>query len=532
MKISIYSLTIYLLVSCTPTKPTTEESQLGDLQHTLPISTEARADFDEGLLLLHSFEYDDAREAFQKAVEADPNEVMAHWGLAMTHYKALWGLQDVEAGRAVISNLGDTQDERAAKAENQLEKDFWTGVEILYGEGELNERNQAYVDHMANVYERNPGNQEVAAFYSLGLMWAGYDKQDYLDKSAEVTASIIEENPTHPGALHYMIHANDDPVYAQIALNAANKYAKVAPDATHALHMPSHIYVALGMWKEVVSSNTASYQASLNRIERKGLSGKDRGYHSMAWLQYGYLQLGAYDEAADLLQEMMDYYQDSTASLSYLITMQNQQRIEAGYWPEDLNPIQVDYSKLGLADKSAMHFFNSLIAFDNRQPEAIEKEIETLNEHLDKAGLLVTNDGIALCSAGPTRYAPSEESMKKTQVVLLQMKSLIAQLNNNLTLAEKHLVAAAELERECSYDAGPPFIAYPSFEQYGDWLLDQKRFEEALEQFNYSLESRTNRGKALRGKLVALKALGNDEEANKVQELIDGFSFNETIAKS
>jgi len=264
MKISIYVLAISLLVSCTPSKPTTEGTQLGDLQHTFPISTEARADFDEGLLLLHSFEYEDAREAFQKAVEADSNELMAHWGLAMTYYKALWGLQDVEAGREVINVVGDTKADRLAKAENQLEQDFWMGVETLYGEGELDERNQAYVDHMAEVYDANPGNQEVAAFYSLGLMWAGYNEQEYLNRSAEVAAGIIEENPTHPGALHYMIHANDDPVYAQIALNAANKYAKVAPDATHALHMPSHIYVALGMWKEVVSSNTASYQASLN----------------------------------------------------------------------------------------------------------------------------------------------------------------------------------------------------------------------------------------------------------------------------
>ena len=532
MKISIYILAVSLLIGCTPSKPTTEETQLGDLQHTFSISEVARPAFDEGLLLLHSFEYEDAREAFQKSAEADSNELMAHWGLAMTHYKALWGLQDVEAGRKVLNVVGDTQADRLAKAENQLEQDFWLGVEILYGEGELDERNQAYVEHMAKVYDENPGNQEVAAFYSLGLMWAGYYEQEYLNRSAEVAAGIIEENPTHPGALHYMIHANDDPAYAQIALNAANKYAKVAPDATHALHMPSHIYVALGMWKEVVSSNTASYQASLKRVARKGLSGKDRGYHSMAWLQYGYLQLGAYDEAADLLREMMQYYQDSTASLSYLITMQNQQRIEADTWPEDLEPIQVDYTKLGLADKSAMHFLNSLIAFDENQPSVIENEISILKDHLNRAGLLVNDQGIALCSAGPTRYAPSEESMKKTQVVIYQMESLLAQLKNNKVLAEQHLVAATKLEGESSYDAGPPFIAYPSFEQYGDWLLQQERYEEALEQFNQSLYYRTNRNKALRGKLAALKALDKTEEAEKVQKIIDEYATDKIITKS
>lgn len=521
---------ILLLASCSQNSESTEETQLGDLQHQFTISPEAKEAFDKGLLLLHSFEYDDAQEEFLKAKEADPNEVMAYWGLAMTEYKALWGLQDVEAGRAIINELGATKEERISKAENQLEKDFWTAVEILYGEGELTERNKAYAEHLANVYEANPDNQEVAAFYSLGLMWAGYDNQDMLDKSAQVAASIIEENPTHPGALHYMIHANDDPMYAEIAINAANKYAKVAPDATHALHMPSHIYVALGMWNEVVSSNTDSYQASLRRVERKELSGKARGYHSMAWLQYGLLQQGEYEKAADLLREMMGYYQDSTASLSYLITMQNQQRIEAGYWPEDVEPVNVDYSELGLADISGMHFLNSLLAFDRGDSKTILNEIDVLEGHVRKAGLLVNDQGIAMCSAGPTRYAPSKESIKKSTVVINQMIALVAQLEEDVEKTETYLRKATELESECMYDSGPPFIAYPSFEQYGDWLLAQNRPEDALVQFNASLESRTNRGKALRGKLAALQALGRDEEAKEVMEILNTFMLAQLVA--
>ncbi|MDX1629042.1 MAG: hypothetical protein R3345_10115 [Fulvivirga sp.] len=522
MKYILVACFFALCLSCTQNSNHVEDAQLGDLDHQFPVSEAARPSFEKGLLLLHSFEYDDAREAFEKAREADPNEVMVYWGLAMTHYKALWGLQDVDAGREVIQQLGKDREDRLSKAENELERDFWLGIEILYGEGELLERNQKYVDHMAQVYEDHPDNLEVAAFYSLGLMWADYDNQEYLDKSSDIAAGIIEENPTHPGALHYMIHANDNPKFAKVAIHAADQYAKVAPDATHALHMPSHIYVALGMWNEVVSSNEASYQASLNRVERKNLDGTERGYHSMAWLHYGYLQQGRYDKAAELLEEMIEYHKDSTASISYLINMQNQQRVEAGYWPDHLEMQDIDVTgyQLGLESKSQMHFLRSLLAYDEKNVNKIEKEIKSLTDILESAKLLVTNDGIALCSAGPTRYAPHKQSIAKTKVVIHQMNALAAMLKEDKSEVETHFKQAIALEQEAGYDPGPPFIAYPSFEQYGDWLLIQNRHEEALEQFNLSLKSREKRTKALKGKMAALKALNREEEAKEVAEIL------------
>lgn len=513
---------VFVMACTTPNQNTTNSSQLGELQHQFTISEAARAHFDQGLLLLHSFEYDDAREAFKKAIETDPNEVMAHWGLAMTHYKALWGLQNVEAGRSVMKRFGDTQEVRLAKINDPLEKDFWKGVEILFGDGELLERNQVYVNHMEKVYQKNPSNLEVAAFYSLGLMWAGYDDQEYLDRSSEVAASIVRENPTHPGALHYMIHANDNPEFAAVALQAADEYAKVAPDAAHALHMPSHIYVALGKWNEVVSSNDASYQASLKRVAQKGLSGSARGYHSMAWLHYGYLQQGNFEKAAELLDEMIGYHQESTASLSYLIMMQNQQRIEAGFWPADLElqEVKVSGARMSLQSKSQMHFIKSLLAFDQQDRETIQSQISSLGNILDAAKLLVTDEGVALCSAGPTRYAPNQEGLQKTQVVIHQMEALAAILDKDPEKTEQCFQQASAIELEAGYDAGPPFIAYPTFEQYGDWLLSQERYEDALEQFNVALKNRTNRTKALKGKVAALKALNRLEEADEVMNNI------------
>ncbi len=519
------SLSILLVaVACAKPGKTAEEStQLGDLNHQFSISEVARPHFDKGLLLLHSFEYEDARAEFQKANDADPKELMNYWGLAMTHYRALWGLQDVEAGRRVMSQLGATKEERLAIAEDPLEQELWKGIEILYGEGELLERNERYVGHMKQLYEQHPKNLEVAAFYALGLMWAGYDNQEYLDTSSKVAASIMEENPTHPGALHYMIHANDDPDYALEAIDAANKYAQVAPDAAHALHMPSHIYVALGMWKEVVNSNADSYQASLDRMERKGLSGHARGYHSLAWLHYGYLQLGQFDKAADLLKEMVQFHHDNTANKSYLIMMQNQQRIESGTWPSSVDFQDVDVSALqiGMEGKAKIHFLKSLLAYDRSDEQEVRDQIKSLTAHIESAKLQVTAEGVALCSAGPTRYAPDDESINRTQVVLYQMQAILALMQADLVGAETYFQQAVTLEEEVGYDPGPPFIAYPSFEQYGDWLLTQERYEEALTLFEKSLAQRTNRVKALKGKKAALDALDRVEEAQVISRLLE-----------
>ncbi len=520
--ISLFGL--IFLFSCNKHQDnTSEDYALGGISHQFPVSTAAIDDFDRGLLLLYSFEYVDASEAFLAAQKADKNETMAYWGEAMCYYKALWGRVDATAGREVMAKLGATKEARLAKTAEGLEREFWQAIEILYGEGELKDRNEKYTSHMANLYEKYPKDLEVAAFYSLGLMWANYGDQEYLDKSAEVAAGIIKENPTHPGGLHYMIHANDNPKYARMAKEAADKYAKVAPDAAHALHMPSHIYVALGMWNEVVSSNMKAYAASLNRIERKALNGQARGYHSMAWLHYGYLQQGNYAQAAVLLKEMMGYHKDATASNSYTIVMQNEQRIESGKWLDGVEPIDVNYSNLGLRGKSQQHFLRGLIAFDNNNTALIDEEIENIYVHIEIARPLVGDDGIAICSGGPTRFAPNRGQITKTNVVIHQMEALKAMLNNDDKATEMHLKEATRLEASGSYDPGPPFIAYPSFEQYGEWLLTKDRAAEALVQFDTSLKNRTNRSKALRGKIKALYMLERGAEAEEVQKILDVF---------
>jgi len=524
------TLIIFLLLACS-TDPKeidgSSSSVLGELQHKLPVSDKAKLDFDKGLLLLHSFEYDDAREAFESAIEADPTEMMAYWGVAMSHYKALWGLQDLPAGRGVLSKIAQTKDQRIQQAEEGIERDLWQSIEILYGEGELTERNEAYTDHMSKLYRKYKDSQEIAAFYALGLMWsAAIDADDKVYKlSANVAQGILKENPNHPGAVHYIIHAYDNPELAHLAIDAANKYAQIAPDATHALHMPSHIYLDRGMWNEMVSSNEMSYQASVNRMERKGLDDKARGFHSFHWLHYGYLQQGRYEKAKELMTDMLTYTPSAQTpgARAYLIKMQNMHLIETGEWGLSQPPMTVKTADIGIVAQAQARFFESLSAFNRMDAQSIQAQIDSFVPEINSAELLVSDEGTPMCSAGQTRYAPNKVSIGNARTILNQMRAMEAILRGDQTAAENYFKVAVELENSTEFPVGPPSVPYPSFEQYGFWLLQEERFEEALDQFNNSLRRAPLRSKALHGKIKALTELGRKEDIKDIQSELDKF---------
>lgn len=529
---------VLLITSCTsPHKKNTDSSvTLGELQHGFPVSAKAQPDFEEGLLLLHSFEYDDARKAFSKAAEVDPNEMMAYWGMAMTHYKALWGLQNVDEGRKILELTGATKEERTEKTEEGIERDFWIGLELLFGDGELKERNQAFADHLASLHKTNPNHQEIAAFYALSLLWSAPrdGSQEQNINAAEIAQGILTENPNHPGALHYTIHAFDSPNLAIKGIEAANKYASTAPDAVHALHMPSHIYLNRGMWNEVATSNENSYRASIRKMERLGLSDAARGFHSYQWLHYAYLQQGRFDQATQLMKDMLRYTTNAQTSSAraYLVNMQNFQVTESGSWNLNDRPLVVAIDDLSIETIAQHHFFISLMASKDEDLSKIIEQIETLEGKIAAAELLVTTDGIAMCSAGYTRYAPNKNTLLRAETMLNQMKAMSAIVQNKQEATEIFLKKAVVLESELPLPQGPPDIPLPSYEQYAYWLLDQDRFEEAINMFDQGLTRTPLRAKALQGKILAYEAMGNMEKAKEIQYLLDVFWQRELIASN
>ena len=522
-------------------KPSEDSSEvvLGKLEHGFQLSPDVQEKFDEGLLLLHNFEYVDALTAFEAATALDSTEVMTHWGEAMCYYKALWRLQNTDKGKAIVARLGNTREVRLASISDPVEKAMWEMVEIMYGEGDFEERNEQIKDHLAGAHEQYPNHQEIAAFYALSLIWATTeygDGSEDLRLAASIVDNITKVNPNHPGALHYKIHALDGPTSAKDALDAADAYANVAADASHALHMPSHIYLALGSWDGVVNSNQRSYDASVKRMVDMELTDGARGYHAFAWLHYGLLQQGKYTAAEKILNEMLAYVpKDPTkGARGYLLGMQSRQLAESGQLDEQTRlDLDVEVDDIGIIAKSVRSLLRAQVAFQNEDVKTIDEEIAWLSRNIYIDSLNTEDSGIASCAAGTSRYAPTANSIKMAQVIVNQMGGMKALITGDGEMFELKMKKAITLEDQTNYPTGPPRITKPSFEQYGEWLLDQGRYAEAHKQFEKALQRMPKRSKSLKGKLMALQALEKADELLAVQnELMEIFADADTEVKA
>jgi hypothetical protein len=247
--------------------------------------------------------YDDAADEFQAAEKADPGFALAYWGEAMTFNHPLWMDRDVEAARRALGKLAPTREARLAKTANPREWGYMNAVEELWADGEKRDRDLAYAEAMKQLHEKYPNDLEAQSFYALALMGTCEDQRDYrvYMRAAALAEEVFAKNPRHPGAVHYLIHAYDDPVHAPLGLRPARVYAKIAGSAAHALHMPSHIFFALGMWDDVIASNEDSWRASDERVKRKHLDASERGWHGIYWREYALLQQGRSKEAKALL---------------------------------------------------------------------------------------------------------------------------------------------------------------------------------------------------------------------------------------
>ena len=314
----------------------------------------AQPAFLRGVLLMHSFEYDDAKEAFLEAQKADPGFAMAYWGEAMTYNHAVWQQTSPDLAKAALARLAPTAEGRLAKAPTAKEKDWLASLDSLYGAGEKLARDRAYAEQMRRMHEKYPADDEVTAFYALALLGTSHGGRDvaiYM-KAAALVEQVYARNPQHPGAAHYLIHSYDDPVHAPLGLRFADAYSKIAPAASHALHMPSHIYFALGMWDEASAINERSMKAADARRAEKKLDVEARGFHAMLWLVYGYAQQGRFEESRALLAQLEADAKSSGSvrTRSHLALARAAWLIESRKWGEAKAPVAAK----GLATDAAM----------------------------------------------------------------------------------------------------------------------------------------------------------------------------------
>ena len=479
-------------------------ASLGHVELNISGMEEAKPHFEKGLLLLHSFEYDDAAEEFQKARSIDPEMVMAYWGEAMTQNHPLWSRVNLDDARQVLNELAESQEERSFKAKTDLEKDFLQAIELLFGEGEKLERDDAYANHLSKMHQKYPNNDEVAAFYALSLLGSVDEGRDFevYAKGAEIAQKILDKNPEHPGALHYLIHSYDDPDHAHKAVYAADNYSKVAPDAGHALHMPSHIYIAMGNWDDVISSNIASFEASKVRKEKKDLSNEALGYHAFHWLMYGYLQAGDYENATRIIKEMEQYSEglESPRARSYRVMMEANYRTDTDKWLENEVQLEADVEDLNIEIHAVQTYTQAMIALQQGKMEDVHSLHQDLKSKRQEAQDKVLQRGVSMCSnVGWYQQLPTQVEVNHAHVIEMEIGAFIEMENGNDVAVEQLLKEATKLEEETSFMFGPPTIAKPSHELYGDWLLSKNRAKEAQLQYEKALERAPGRLLAVQG---------------------------------
>ena len=548
-------------------RTTAAQNALGSIDFPTSGSAAAQPHFIKGVLLMHSFEYDDAREAFVEAEKADPGFAMAYWGEAMTFNHAVWQRTSPDLAKAALAKLAATPDTRRAKAPTEKEKDWLGAVDKLFGSGDKLARDLAYADAMRRMHDKYPADDEVTAFYALAILGtshAGRDFSIYM-RAAALVEQVYARNPQHPGAAHYLIHAYDDPIHAPLGLRYADAYSKIAPSASHALHMPSHIYVAMGMWDESASINERSVKAADARREAKQLDVDQRGFHALLWLVYSYTQQGRYDEGRAILTQMEAAAKESGSerTRSHLALARAAWLIETRKWGDAKVPVMSKGlpKDAAIAELFAIGF--AAVRSGNRPGAAnAMQQMAALMEESPVNGAPVrstpsaggatrpgvtpigpraipappgvqpviptprpTQPQVAAQSAGHENHAPQAATGLPTagaagdprvpQVMAQQLEAALlfaeGRREEALVLARQ----AAVVEASLSFEFGPPVPVKPVNEQVGEMLMDLRRPKEAMEAFELSLKRTPRRTLSLLG--LARAAMASKDTATAVR---------------
>jgi tetratricopeptide (TPR) repeat protein len=463
--------------------------QLGTINFPTSASPAAQAQFLTGTKALYNFEFDLAAEAFQQAEKADPNFALAYWGEAMSFNHPLWAEQDLAKARHALEKLAPTAAARAAKAPAGKERDLIAAVDALFGAGDKLERDIAYAGAMGRMHAKYPDDDEIATFYALALLGtgrAGEKNTRTAMQAAAIAQGVFQRHPQHPGAAHYIIHAFDDPDHAILSLPAARAYSKIAPSAAHALHMPSHIFVQLGMWDDVIASNIVAYKAADDLAIAKGLPRGREDFHTLSWLQYAYLQEGKFDDAERAVttaRAVAEKDQSPRVRDGYA-SMKARQVMETGKWEKlALSSAPVKDGGAPGYDGSAAYLLAAGVS------AAKLGDLATANLALDKLKTMRTQ-----AESGSNAYRAKPFAIMEKEV-----GATIASAQKDTATAERLLKEATAIELTLDAPSGPAEPIQPSFEMYGDLLLDLHRPAEAAAQFQSALQRMPNRRASLRG---------------------------------
>ena len=474
----------------------TRAQQLGKLDFPTSGSAAAQPHFIIGVLYLHSFEYPSALKEFREAERLDPRFAMAYWGEAMTYTHPVWNEQDADAARAALVRLAPTPAARLALAPTPREQGYLRSANVLYGTGSKAARDTAYAAAMADLARRFPQDDEAQLFYALALLGLNQGIRDVptYERAGAIAQPVLARHPDHPGAAHYVIHAYDDPTHAAVALDAARAYSRIAPDAAHAQHMTSHIFLALGLWDDVVSANVAALQVAMS-THTGGHEAQGGCGHVPEWLEYGYLQQGRRRDAAAVLDGCMGPPEGAakTTATRSLAGMRAAFIVDSHDWsaryateePAADDPDVRAYLAFGTGYAAAMRADRAAAA---RSLAAIENAIARAGE-----------------PAG--EYAP---------ILRLELSALVLEASGDPTRAIAAAREAARLDDAVPLPFGPPATIKPPHELAGELYLAHGKPNDARREFQLALARTPRRPTALLGLAQAERALGASADATAI----------------
>ncbi len=499
--------------------PIPDDDKIGVIDFKADCDEDVQEDFDHALGMLHHMMYVSARENFREVAEADPNCAMAYWGIATTLFQPLWGTrpseEDLQKGWENIQKAMELVDSEREKLLINSTAEFFREPETA----DFRTRIDRWTDGVKAAYEAYPEDHDIVAFYGLTLLTAAQftdDRGPLYDEAEYVLRNVFEENPEHPGAIHYSIHATDIDGRAKNALDMVEAYAEIAPGTPHALHMPSHIYVRLGNWPEVITWNQLSAEAALNHP----VNGAESHHyiHAIDYLVYAYLQRGEDERAEAVFEEALtkERHQASFVSAFHFAAIPARLAVEQRDWERaaNLQPRTNDYLPWDASPwaEALTWYARGLGAAhtgdldDARQAEQRMIELRDIAKERGDDNMVAYIEADRHVLAG--RIALEEGNTEKA----IELTQKATELEGSV---EKHPVTPGALQ--------------PTYEALGDLYMDLNRPDHALAAYEASDDLWPGRMNTLMGAALAAKINGNEQIARQYFARLLNSAFTQEI---
>jgi tetratricopeptide (TPR) repeat protein len=482
---------------------------LGVVNFPVSCSPQAQTAFNHAVALLHHMTYPQAREGFQHVAMIDARCAMAHWGEAMTLFQPLWPTRPGPA--ALEHGWDEVQKAKALQPPTQREQLFIAAAEAFFVDPTSKDywlRIRRWEAAMEKVYAAYPNDSEAAVFYALAhLATTPSDKitRANADRAAEILLRVYKQNPNHPGAMHYLVHANDVPGRERELLEITRKYDSIAPNNPHAIHMPTHIYTRLGDWNGVIRGNLRAANAALEYpAGDKGQYVWDEFCHAIEYLVYGYLQKGNDRSAAIQIKRLRSTarLEPSFKTAFHLMSIQARYALERRAWSEAAaivprQPATLDWDRFAWAEGVARFARGLGMAHERRIDEA-----KAESDRLDQLEATMQK-------AGEDLFA------RNIRMLHLELDAWIAHVEGKQDPSLSLMEQAVALEESTPKPAVTPGPTLPARELLGDLLMEQNQPARALSAYQRSLELYPQRFNSLLGAARAARASGDAVSARR-----------------